>query len=121
MKYQRGVTLSGVMFWGILLALVAMLGIKVAPSAIEYYKILKDAKATVAGVAAGATVPEVRQAFAKYAEVDHITEFSPQDLDISKEGNQIVISFDYEKKIPLGFNVSLLINYRGTTSGSSAD
>jgi hypothetical protein len=80
-----------------------------------------DAKATVAGVAAGATVPEVRQAFAKYAEVDHITEFSPQDLDISKEGNQIVISFDYEKKIPLGFNVSLLINYRGTTSGSSAD
>ncbi len=121
MKYQRGVTLSGVMFWGIVLALVAVLGMKVAPSAIEYYKILKDAKATVASVPAGATVPEVRAAFAKFAEIDHLTEFNAQDLDISKEGNQIVISFDYDKKIPLGFNVSLLINYRGSTSGTNPD
>ncbi len=121
MKYQRGVSLSGVMFWGFIIALIAMLGIKVAPSAIEYYKILKDIKATAVNLQPNATVADVRQAFAKYAEVDHLTEFNPQDLDVSKEGNQIVISFDYEKKIPLGFNVSLLINYRGSTGGSGRE
>ena len=121
MKYQRGVSLSGLMFWGAIFALVAMLMIKVAPTAIEYYKILKNAKATAANMQAGATVPEVRRAFAKYAEVDHLVDFKPEDLDVSKDGNQIVISFDYEKRIPLFTNVSLLINYRGSTGGSGKD
>lgn len=121
MKYQRGLSLSSLLFWGAIVGAVAMVVIKVAPSAIEYYKILKDAKATAASVPAGATVPEVRNAFRRYAEIDHIREFQPEDLDISKEGGQIVISFDYEKKIPLVANVSLLINYRGTTGSSGGD
>ena len=41
MKYQRGVTLSGLLFWGIVLALVAVLGMKVAPEYVTYFKILK--------------------------------------------------------------------------------
>ena len=44
MKKQRGVALSGLLFWGFVVAMVAVLGLKVAPTAIEYYKILKDAK-----------------------------------------------------------------------------
>ena len=121
MKYQRGVALSGLLFWSIVLVLGAVLSMKVAPTYLEYYKILKDIKATAANLQPNATVADVRQAFAKYAEVDHLTEFKSQDLDVSKEGNQIVISFDYEKKIPLGFNVSLLINYRGSTGGSGRE
>lgn len=117
MKFQRGITLSGLLFWGIIFALVAMLGIKVAPTAIDYYKILKDVKATAANVQQGATVPEIRAAFAKYAEVDHIKDFTPADLEISKENGQIVISFAYEKKIPLFHPVSLLIEYSGTSAG----
>ncbi len=121
MKYQRGVSLSGLLFWGAIFGVVAMLLVKVAPSAIEYYKVLKNAKATAASVQPGTTVPEVRKAFAKYAEVDHLVDFKPEDLEVSKEGNQIVLSFDYEKRIPLFANVSLLINYKGTTSASGKD
>lgn len=118
MKYQRGVSLSGVLFWGAIFALVAMLAIKVAPTAIEYYKILKNVKATAANIQQGATVPEIRAAFSKYAEVDHIKDFAPTDLDISKENGQIVISFAYEKKVPLFHPVSLLIEYSGSSAGN---
>jgi hypothetical protein len=45
MKYQRGVALSGLIFWGVIFFLVAVLGMKVAPTTIEYYKILKNTKA----------------------------------------------------------------------------
>lgn len=121
MKYQRGVSLSGLMFWGAIFAAVAMLLIKVAPSAIEYYKVLKNAKATAANLQPGTTVPEVRKAFAKYAEVDHLVDFKPEDLDVSKDGNQIVISFDYEKRIQLFPSVALMINYKGTTGASGKD
>ena len=115
MKYQRGVALSGLIFWGIVIALVAILGMKVAPTTIEYYKVLKDAKATVNKVGPDATVAEVRKTFDNFANIDSL-DFKAEQLDISKDGGKIVASFDYDKKIPLFANVSLVINYKGSTA-----
>ncbi|UCV01760.1 DUF4845 domain-containing protein [Dechloromonas denitrificans] len=115
MKYQRGVALSGLIFWGIVLVLVAVLGMKVAPTAIEYFKILKDSKAVVAQVGPDATVADVRKSFDKFAEIDML-EFYGNQLDISKDGGKIVIEFAYEKRIHLFWNVSLLIDYKGSTA-----
>ncbi|UCV13119.1 DUF4845 domain-containing protein [Dechloromonas denitrificans] len=117
MKKQRGVALSGLLFWSIVLVLVAVLGIKVAPTYIEYAKTLKDTKAVVAQVAPDASVTDVRKAFDKYAEIDHLAIPSSQ-LEIFKDSGKIVIEFAYEKRIPLFANVSLLIDYKGTTAGN---
>lgn len=115
MKHQRGVALSGLIFWGIVIALVAILGMKVAPTTIEYYKVLKDAKATVNKVGPDATVAEVRRTFDNFANIDSL-DFKAEQLDISKDSGKIVASFDYDKKIPLFANVSLVINYKGSTA-----
>jgi hypothetical protein len=61
-------------------------------------------------------VAEVKAAFNKYAEVDHLA-FTADQLDVSKENGKIVISFEYEKRIPLFGNVSLVIDYKGSTAG----
>jgi len=116
MSDQRGVALSGLLFWGFVLIMVSVLGMKVTPTAIEYFKTLKDAKAVVAQVGPGATVADVKQAYRKYAEIDQL-ELPAEQLEISKEGNQVVISFAYEKRIHLFANVSLLIEYQGSTAG----
>lgn len=116
MKYQRGVALSGLILWSIVLVLVAVLAMKVAPTAIEYFKILQGTKAVVAKATPDATVNELRRSFEKYAEVDHLS-FSSRDLEIYKDKRgQVVIEFAYEKRIPLFGNVSLLIDYKGTTA-----
>lgn len=115
MKKQRGVALSGLIFWGIVLALAAVLGMKVAPAYFEYYKILKDAKATVAKANPDSTVADIRKIYDKFAEID-LLDFKSTDLDISKDGGRIVIEFAYEKRIPLFANVSLLIDYKGSTA-----
>ena len=116
MSNQRGVALSGLLFWGIVIALVAVLGMKVGPEYLTYFKIVKATKA-VASSSSGKTVPEIRNAFGKYMEVDHISSITPADIDVSKEGNDIVISFGYEKRIHLFYNVSLLIDFQGSSSG----
>ena len=113
-KYQRGVTLTGLILWGGALVLVAVLGMKVAPTAIEYYKILKDAKATAAQMRPESTVADVRRTFDKFAEIDML-DFKSTDLDVSKNNGRIVIEFAYEKRIHLFQNVSLLIEYSGST------
>lgn len=115
MKYQRGVALSGLIFWGIVISMLAILAMKVLPTTIEYFKILKDCKATVAQIGPEATVADVRKTFAKFADIDQL-DFKPTQLDITKEGGQVVISFAYEKRIPLFANVSLVIDYQGSTA-----
>src|SRR6185369_17099448 len=116
MKYQRGVALSGLIFWGIIFILVAVLGMKVTPSVIEYSKILKDVKATSAKMGPESTVADVRNTFDRFAEIDML-EFSAKELEISKDSGKIVIEFAYEKRIPLFWNVSLLIDYKGSSAG----
>lgn len=116
MKNQRGVALSGLMFWSIVLILVAVLGMKVTPTFIEYQKILKDIKATAAKAGPDSTVADIRKSFDKFAEVDTL-DFKASQLDITKENGKVVISFEYEKRIPLFMNVSLLIDYKGSTAG----
>ena len=116
MKNQRGLALSGLLFWGIIICLVAVLGMKVAPEYLTYFKILKATKA-VAANSSGKTVPEIRASFGKFMDVEHVSTISQTDLDISKEGNDVVIAFDYERRIPLFYNVSLVIDFQGSTSG----
>ena len=115
MKHQRGVALSGLIFWGGVITLVAVLGIKVAPTTVEYYKILKDIKATANKVGPDATVADVRKTFDNFANIDQL-DFKPEQLDVSKDQGKIVIAFDYDKRIPLFGNVSLVINYKGSTA-----
>lgn len=116
MKNQRGVALSGLLFWGIIIALLAVLAMKVAPEYISYFKIAKATKA-IASSSNGKTVQQLRTEFAKYMDVDHVDVIGPSDLDISKDGNRVVIAFTYERRIPLFYNVSLLIDFEGSSAG----
>ena len=68
------------------------------------------------GVAASivATVPEVRAAFDKQKSIEYaISEISGKDLDVTKVNDKLVIAFSYDKEIPLGGPVYLLIRYEG--------
>jgi hypothetical protein len=90
---------------------------KVTPSVLEYYKILKATKAVGKDVGLqGASVADVRRAFEKHAEVDNFKKITSGDLEITKEGGQLVVSFAYQDKIPLFKNVSLVMDYEGTST-----
>jgi hypothetical protein len=109
---QRGITLIGLVFWAIVISMVALVAIRVLPTINEYATI----KRVVAKVAkdGGGTVGEVRTAFDRAKEVEYsITSITGKDLDVTKENDRIVIGFGYDKEIELFGPVSLLIKYRG--------
>ncbi|HET7774868.1 MAG TPA: DUF4845 domain-containing protein [Azospira sp.] len=117
-KHQRGVSLSGLLVWSFIIVIVVMGGMKVVPSVLEYYSIGKSIKAMVSdNHLKSATALEIRQAFDKRAEVGYITEIKGSDLDISKDGSDLVISFAYAKKIHLAGPVSLYIDFQGSAKG----
>ena len=109
---QRGISLSGLLFWGVIIIFGGILAAKTVPEYIVYYKILKATKATA--VHAGEKdLAELRNDFWKRIYVDHITVMTEQDLSITKESGVTVFAFDYEKRVPLFYNISLLLDFKG--------
>ncbi len=117
MKLQRGVSLNGLMIGGVVFALVALLAMKAVPPWIEYGNLVKAVKgtATDSGLK-DATVSQVRAAFARRADMDNVKSVTAQDIDVTKEGDELVISFEYSKKIPLFSNVSLVFDFEGSSA-----
>jgi hypothetical protein len=109
---QRGISLFGLIFWAIVLAMVAVVGMRVFPTVNEYYTIKK----TIDKIALEAppTVPEVRAAFERQRDVEYsISSITGKDLNITKENDKLVISFAYNKEVDLFEPVYLLIKYQG--------
>lgn len=100
-----------------LICVVIVLGavgvLKVVPAYIEYGTIKKAASGARDGAK---TVAEVQRGFDKRAQIDDISVISGKDLEITKEGNNIVVAFKYEKKIPLFANVSVLFEFAASTN-----
>lgn len=109
---QRGVTLIGLVFWGVLVASVALVAMKVLPTMNEYFTIQRAVnKLATSG---GNTVPEIRKAFERQKDIEYaITSINAKDLEITKENERLVIKFAYDKEIELVEPVYLLIKYRG--------
>jgi len=117
MKQQRGLTLISMVVVCVLLIFVALLGIKVAPDVIEYGAVVKSVKATATDPASrGAGVADIRRNFDKRRSIDNVSAVTGADLDITKEGNDIVIAFAYTKRIPLYGPVSLAIDFEGSSA-----
>jgi hypothetical protein len=112
-------------FAGVLALLVgiiflAIIGMKLVPAYIEYFAIKKAvASITSGGQLRNATVAEVRKAFELRQAVDDFTAIGSQDLEITKDGNEVVIAFAYEKRIPLFYNISILIDFAGSSQPST--
>lgn len=114
-RKQSGVTLSGLLIAAVILAMLSLLGMKVAPEVMEYLSIKKAVKAVANDPGSSKSVSDVRKAFDRYATIDNITAITPQDLDVTKDGGDLVVSFAYERRVPLFTNVSLLLYFEGSS------
>jgi hypothetical protein len=116
-RKQLGVSFMGFIVIFVVLIFVVLLGLKVGPAYSEF-ETAKKAIVAIAqgGEAKGGTVADVRKAFDRRSSVDNISVVSPQDLEITKDGNELVISFAYAKKVPLFANVALCIDFFASTS-----
>ena len=106
---QRGVSVLGMVVVGAVVALLVVLLAQLVPTVIEYQAVQK----AVNRAATGTTVAEIRALFNKAASIDDISALSGNDLQISKENNQVVVAFEYEREIHLFGPAYLLMRYAG--------
>ena len=112
---QLGVSLGGLLAVCVILIALAMLGLKMTPSYIEYFAIKKAIVALGEESRGGTSVTEIRKNFDKRATIDAIDTVTGKDLEITKDGSEVVVSVGYRKEIPLVANVGLFIDFRATS------
>jgi hypothetical protein len=99
----------------IVIVLVAIGGLKIAPAYIEYFKVKKAIVAIAQGNSKG-TVAEVRRAFDLRAGIDDIDVIGGKDLEVTKEGSDVVVSFAYPKRISLFGNINVVIDFAASSN-----
>jgi hypothetical protein len=113
---QRGVSLGGLLVILFVVVIVAIMGLKLVPSYMEYFKI-KGGVEAIAREKQTATVTEIRKSFDARAIIDDIEAIKGSDLEITKQGSEVVISFAYRKEVPLFANLGVFIDFAASSQG----
>ncbi len=110
MKHQqRGISFIGLLFVGGVLACAGVLAAQVLPTLIEFQAVTKAANKAREGT----TVAEVKSIFDKAAQIDDIKSISGKDLEVTKEGDRVVVAFAYTREIHMAGPAYLLLKYNG--------
>jgi hypothetical protein len=110
---QRGVSLTGLIFGLFLVVVIGIFGLKLIPAYIEYGKARAAIEAIAADKSKTSSVGEIRKAFEARSNIDDINAVKASELEITKEGGDVVIGFAYRKEVPLGGNLGLYIDFVG--------
>lgn len=122
MHKQRGVSLFGFLLIAIVVILMAMLTMKLVPAYIEFFSVKKILNAMGQdSETKSMSNAEIRNSFAKRAEVGYVTVVKPDNLDIDRSGGNVVISTEYEYRTPLVANISLIVDFKASSHTASLE
>ena len=117
MRKQQGVTLTGFIITAVIVIFILLFGFKVGPAYFEYLSIQKQFRALADDpVARSGTRRELEAAFVARATIENITSVGAGDIQITKDGTNVVLSAEYSTKVPLFGNLSACMDFAPTSA-----
>ena len=102
MNKQKGLTLTGMIMVSIVIVMILLLAFKVIPVYTEYSAIENNFKAmSMDPKLRGGNRNLIIGAWAARASVDNLHSLPMENIEVTKEGDGLVISAEYEKRVPL--------------------
>ena len=114
---QQGAGLFTMMLYFVVAAVVVLLGLKLVPAYLDYFTVKKIIASMAYGeeVKSG-TVAEIRRSFDRRATIDYQKSVTAEDLEITKEGNETVVTAAWQQKIPLFTGYTLIVDFSASTT-----
>lgn len=116
MRRQKGLTLTGFIIGIVVLAMFALLGMKIGPPYLEYLSIKKQFQviANDPEAATGQRRP-IEAAFGRRSQIEDIKSITAKDLQVNKQGDKIVIFAEYSVCVPLVANIRACMDFNPTS------
>ncbi len=117
LQRQRGASFVMLSFMFIVCGEVLFLGMKLFPAYSQYFNV----KTVMSGMAnseevRSGTVADIRRSFERRATIGYVEIISSEDLEITKEGGETVVTAAWQQKIPLFANYTLVIDFATSTA-----
>ena len=116
LKHQRGISLKGAIFWMAILGFLGVMAAKLMPAYIEYFSVKKMLKSMEEQGDLKGTVRDIRLAFDKRNAIEDVKNVRPDDLEITKEGGEAVVTANWSVRVPLVNNISACLDFTATTA-----
>jgi len=110
---QAGITFIGWVVLLIPLAIIMLAAIKLFPLYMTQFKVSQAMQQVAAANRDGGpqTPQAVRTDLEKRFDIESIETPTPQDIDVGKEGDQWVMTADYDRDAPLFGNITLRVHF----------
>ena len=118
---QRGLSMIGFLFVAVVLVAMAMLAMKLVPAYMEFFSVKKilNTMGQESDLRSKGNA-EIRNDFARRANVGYTTVVKPSDLTIDRSQGVPVISADYAFRTKLFGNVSLVVDFSASSDPRAA-
>jgi hypothetical protein len=116
MRKQQGISLTNLIVWLAVLGFLFVMGAKLMPAYIEYFKVKKVFAAMEQGGILKSSVRDIRYDFDKRNAIEDITSIRSEDLTITKEGGETILAAEWSVKVPLVSNASACLDFSVTTA-----
>jgi len=114
---QLGVSLTGLIIGAVILIFVLLLGMKTLPPYLEFFT-AKKLITQIANEQRGGSVGDIRKSWQLKTAIENVESINDKDLEITKDGGEIVISFAYRKEVPLFANVGVYLDFAANSKAS---
>jgi hypothetical protein len=113
---QQGVTMLGMALISGLIVFFAIMGLKLVPAYIEFATIQSHLRELArAPDSRGATSRDIQSAFNRRKHIDNITSVDGRDIEVDKEGGELILTLPYETRIHMMGNLSACIDFEATS------
>jgi hypothetical protein len=113
---QGGLTMTGFLFTAFVAVAVVMIGFRMLPPYIEYFTVKKIMAKTLDDSKQGFSLYQFRRDFDLKASADYIDSVKGSDIEVTKEGNNLVATASWTRTLHLVGNVSLLLEFEATAT-----
>jgi Domain of unknown function (DUF4845) len=113
---QRGLTILGFLFVAVVAVAVVMIGARMGPAYLEWYTVQKVLRDSLQASKDGFTLYQFRRDFDLKASADYIESVRGADVEVTKDGDQLVATASWSRVLHLVGNVSLLLEFEATAT-----
>ena len=116
MLKQRGISLMGLIITLGILGFLAVMAAKLMPAYIDYFSVKKMLASMEQAGDLKLSVREIRKSFETRNAIESVSAVKGDDLEITKEGGETVVTANWSVKIPMVSNSSACLDFTVTTA-----
>jgi len=116
MRKQHGISLKNTIIWLAVLGFLGVMAAKLMPAYLEWLTVKKMLNAMYEAGDLKGTVRDIRRSFDTRNAIEDVKSVRAEDLEITKEGGEAVVTATWSARVPLVHNISACIDFMATTA-----